>query len=458
MARDLFSERCPQILGVPSELAAYQAWLAEQRSQNRAKDYLFSDPKPRFEPRKDDVVVALPGLCVQRKGGRSLLSCSNPAVELPLPGLGAREAERILAAFDGKRCLLEARWKAEVDAPTFAKLLRATFGLVVFAPDAVSSLEQRIPGVEITRFPGAPYGIERAYWDNMADVREHFEANEGLCSSREAFEQVLREMHVLALMGRSLSSYYKPASPVSDHVVAPGAWFFDPPRFKHTTAGTLFFDGPRANVSLLGGAGYHEALYDSVDDREALGEERSFAHHGIDWGCFVTARSEHDDRFGPWFCPPRPILDEHFERLRTLLQAAREAAEDSDEPRVMSALAGFHQGFARLHPFHCANQSIAMNLVNAVLAQVVGAGIPHLVLDHLALRLSEAAYARIFARAVRAFAVADPEPSQRLATLMERKARCFALIESLGKSRNPSERNAIITSDPQAARWALVMD
>lgn len=458
MARDLFSERCPQILGVPPELAAYQAWLVEQGSRKQPRDYLFSDPKPRFEPRKDDVVIAMPGLSVRRKGGRTLLTSTNPPVDLPLAGLGAREAERILSAFDGTRCLLEVRWEAGVDGPTFAKFLRATFGLVLFAPEAVASLEQRISGVEITRFPGAPYGIERPYWDNMADVREHFLAREGLCSTRETFEQALREMHVLALMGRSLSSYYKPASPVSDRVVAPGAWFLEPPRLKRSPVGTLFLDGPRANVSLLGGAGYHEALYESVDDRDALGLQRSFVVDGVEWGRFVTARSERDEHFGPWFCPPRPIRDEHFEHLRALLEEATEAADRRDEPRVVQRLAGFHQGFARLHPFHCANQSIAMNLANALLARVNGAGIPHLVLDHLALRLSDEAYARIFSRAVRAFTVVDPDPANRLATLTERKARSFALIESLGKSRDRAQRSEIVASDPDAARWALVTD
>lgn len=458
MARDLFSERCPQILGVPPELAAYQAWLEERRSEVKPRDYLFSDVQPRFEPRKDDVVVPLPGVSVQRKGGRTMLRCAQPAVELPLPEIGVRDAERMLGTIDGERCLLEARWHAKVDAATFARFLRASFGRVLFAPEAVTSAEARISGVEITRFPGPPYGIERAYWDNMADVRAYFLAHGELDASHESFEQALREMHVLALMGRGLSSFYKPASPVSDRVVAPGALFLQAPRLKRTSLGTLFLDGPRANVSLLGGAGYHQALYASVNDEQALGQERSFESDGVFWGQFVTARSERDERFGPWFCPPRPMRQEHFARLASLLREAQEAAAGQHERRAVRALAGFHQAFVRLHPFHCANQSIAMNLVNGILSRVIGAGIPHLVLDHLALRLSEHAYARIFARAVGAFAVVDDNPVRRLATLVTRKERSFSMIESLGRSKGAAESERVIAADPDAAMWALVTD
>lgn len=301
MARDLFSERCPQILAVPPELAAYHVWLTEQRATPKNRDYLFSDPQPRFEPRKEDVVVALPGLSVQRAAGKTRLRCAQPPVDLELPGISARDAERLLGALDGDRCLLEVRWEAKTDVQTFARFLRGTFGLVLFAPDAVASLEDQVSGVEITRFPGAPYGIERAYWDNMADVRAYFASAEDVFSSRGRFEVRLREMHVLALMGRGLSSYYKPASPVSDRVVAPGALFLDPPRLMTTRGGTLFLDGPRVNVSLLGGHGYHQALYESVDDVEALAGSRQFEADGVPWGDLSPlARREMKDS-GPGF-------------------------------------------------------------------------------------------------------------------------------------------------------------
>ena len=63
MGSDLYSERLAQILAAPPELTEYQHWLAEQRPPEKGeRDYLFSEPRPRFEPRKEDVVVPLPGL------------------------------------------------------------------------------------------------------------------------------------------------------------------------------------------------------------------------------------------------------------------------------------------------------------------------------------------------------------------------------------------------------------
>jgi hypothetical protein len=458
MARDVFQQRCSRILAVPPELLSYQRWLEAQRAQPRSRDYLFSEARPRFEPRKDDVVVALPGLSIQAKSGRTYLRCSHPPIDIELPGMARRDAERVLAVLDGKRCLIEARWDAAVEPSSFAQFLRATFGLVVFAPDAVAALESAVSGVEITRFPGAPYGIERAYWENMVDVRAHFVAMMGALDSAERVRDCLKELHVLSLMGRSLGSYYKPASPIADQVVAPGVLYLDAPRLLERERGTLFLDGPRVNVSLLGGPAYHQALYASLEDEEALAPDRSFDVNGVSWGRYVTARSERDETFGPWFCPPRPIREEHWQKLAQDLGAGREAADHGDADETMRRMASFHQAFVRLHPFHCANQSIAMNVVNANLAMVTGVGIPHLVLDHLALRLSEPAYQRVFIRAVRAYSVSSKDPTTRLATLVDRKTASFSLIEALGRSRNASESEAVVKNDPDGARWALLLE
>lgn len=458
MACDVFQQRCSQILAVPPELLSYQRWLETQRTQPGSRDYLFSETRPRFEPRKDDVVVALPGLSIQSSNGRTRLRCSRPGVDLELPGMGRRDAERVLDVLDGKRCLIEARWDAGVEPSSFAQFLRATFGLVVFAPDAVAALESAVSGIEVTRFPGAPYGIERAYWENMVDVRAHFVAMVGALDSAQRVQDCLKELHVLSLMGRSLGSYYKPASPIADQVVAPGVLYLDAPRLLERERGTLFLDGPRVNVSLLGGPAYHQALYASLEDEDALAPNRSFEESGVPWGRYVTARSERDDRFGPWFCPPRPILEDHWERLTTDLHAGLKAADDGNADETIRRMASFHQAFVRLHPFHCANQSIAMNVVNTILGRATGVGIPHLVLDHLALRLSESAYQRVFARAVRAYSASSPDPSVRLTTLMDRKAASFTVIEALGRSSSTSEVQAALMSNPDGARWALLQD
>lgn len=441
---DLFDARRAHLLGVPHELLAYQRWLDEQTAPDGPRDYLFSDDKPRFEPRKDDVVVPLPGLEVTRHKGGARFRGSG-GVELVVRGASVEQAKRVLASLDGSRCLLEARWQADVGDAAFARLLRATFGKVLFAPHAVEALEAEVSGAEIVRFPGSPYAIERPYWSNMVDVRQRAVARADALQDHVAFVDLLRELHLLTLLGRSLESYYKPASPVAERTVAPGALFRSAVRLLETPRGVIFLDGPRVKIPLLGGEGYHEVLYRSLGDEAALGE-RCFQRDDVPWGRVVLARGEGDDEVAPWFCPPRPITHTHLEHLRVTLAAGWEHG-------AVEQLARFHQAWVRLHPFHCANQSLAMNLVNAALTRSHAAGIPHLILDHLALRLSEQAYIEVFARAVTAFVVAG-EPAARLTQLSERKRRSFDLIRKLSAASGDTDQ--LLADDPQAAGWALI--
>jgi hypothetical protein len=457
MSFDPFADRIDAILGVPAETLDYERWLKDQRSSAPGeRDYLFAEERARFEPRKDDVVVALPGLEVREQGGAARVRCATPALDVQVPGVRRREVERILGAIDGERCLLEVRWAAGVEQEVLGRFLRATFGALVLAPGAVQRLESALSGVEVTRFPGSPYGIERPYWHNMIDVREHWLTREGAAREAASFLRLLRELHVLALMGRGLDSFYKPASPGSDRRVAPGALLLESPRLARGSSETIFFDGPRVNASLLGGEGYLRELFSSLGDESALDGERGHAEDGLPWGSIVTARSERDDQAKPWFCPPRPLQQEHIDQMRARGAEARDAASRGQSDVEVRALARFHQAFVRLHPFRCANQCLAMNLVNAALARSRGAGIPHLVLDQLALRLEPRAYEEAFRRAVAAWTLGGVGPSERLATLMERKRRWFAAVERVSAARSPEQRRDEIARDPQAARWALL--
>ncbi len=462
MGMDPFNERLAQILAAPPELTEYRQWLAEQRPAAKGeRDYLFTEQRSRFEPRKEDVVVPLPGLQVRKRGGTVGLHWadphrSDPPADVALPSVSRREAERLIGAMDGERCMLEVGWDAGVKPATLARFLRATFGLVVFAPAAVQALESQLSGLEITRYPGSPYGIVRPYWENMIVVRDRINELYGAWGDGRELCDRLRELHVMALMGRTLESFYKPASPGADRGVAPGALLHDEPRLLETARGTLFLDGPRVKAPLLGGDRYQRALFDQLGDPEALAGERELTIDGLSWGRLVTARSERDDQFAPWFCPPRPIEPAHFDRLaHDLGQAARCAAREEHQDLV-EAVASFHHGFVRLHPFHCANQCLAMSLVNDLLRRTDGAGIPHLVLDHWALRLSRPAYVELFARAVAAFVLVDDTPARRLSVLQERSRRSFDLVERVAACGSDSELDALLADEPEATQWALL--
>src|SRR5262249_24017915 len=154
-----------------------------------------------------------------------------------------------------------------------------------------------------------------------------------------------------------------------------------------------FVSGPRVNAVPIGGERYQELLARSVDDMASLATERALTDdEGLAWGRVVTAKADADTAPAPWFCPPRPFADAHFAAVFRSLSAAREAGYTDEAIRHA---AGVHFRLVRLHPFVSGNQSIAMALVNGLLRPVVGAGLPHLVLDHLALRLALPAYERV---------------------------------------------------------------
>jgi hypothetical protein len=212
--------------------------------------------------------------------------------------------------------------------------------------------------------------------------------------------------------------------------------------------------GLRVNASPVGGARYHELLWHGVGDPEALGPRQQTDAGGLPWGRVVRARAAADAEAGDWFCPPRPLTPAHFDTLRHHLATARESSHACGRLR---ALAAFHQRFIQAHAFACGNQSLAMNLVNHVLSGALGAGIPHLILDHLALRASPEAYAELFARAVATYLEADRPPAERYSRLAARCQRGFELAEALGREPELRGARALAEENPEGARDLLLL-
>ena len=433
----------------------YERWLRE--TPDAVEQYLLTDARVRFDARPDDVLLALPGLAVTDAAGGSLLVGGPLPRALPVHGVTRERVTRFLGALDGNATLEAARAASELDEREMRALLGATFGLAVFAPHAVTALERRVSGSELVRFPGAPYEIVRSYWSNMADVRDALAPFEASLDDPRAAWIELTRLHVTALVGADRRSFYRPASRVTRRGLTPGALWQTPSRTEETPAGTRFVEGPRVHAALLGGLGYAALTAELTGDPEATLARREHHDAGLGWGRIVTASAEGDPQAEPWFCPPRPITLAHAASLCDAYARAVRAAErgPAAQQEALDGLADFHQRFVRLHPFRACNQALAMNLVNAVLARVAGAGMPHLVLDHVALRFAPVAYRRLFALAARQWCVEGP-PAVRLGHLMRKKGAYFTLVAELAKTADADAAAVLARSSPEAARLALL--
>lgn len=430
-----------------SEIQAYERWSRELAAPGASEDYLFEQPAVRFEARADDVLIADPTLRVESRAGAALLISARTTVTLALPGVSPASARRLLAACDGSLTLRALRARHVTEVADVDALLQHAFGKMLFAPLALSALERTLSGVEITRFPGSPYEIGRTYWGNMAAVRRALDDLEPELASDERFVARLRELHLLALLGADLGSFYKPRSPISERRAAPGQLMQTPPVWHGHPSGATFVSGPRVNASLIGGRPYHELLYASLDEPEALSLRAHTDATGLGWGQLLRARAEGDAASEDWFCPPRPIEPGHVEVLRTTLQRALAVGDRRGE--LLAALAHLHQAFIRLHPFHCGNQCLIMNVINWLLCRRLGVRLPHLMLDHLSLRLSRHAYARVFARAVTAYSEPGTDLAQRYLSLSQKRAKAFALLGEInaGAELGDARRRVLAAGD-----------
>lgn len=452
-----------RIVDFPWEVLEYLTWLRQRASSHDVMgSYLFDEPKVRFSAKEADLLVAERDIQVQPSAEGLRLTAPRAVSGLLIEGLGEADGasvEALLRRFDGQLPLAAVRRGLDPSqARVLDALLGAAFGKLIFAPLALLGAERAISGIEVTRFPGSPYEVERPYWTNMGAVRAASASLFDALDDDGCFARELRKLHVVLLMGADLQSYYQPASPISGGRAAPGRFMFTAPEVIDTPSGATFVAGPRVRAALVGGAHYHRLTCQTLGEAEPPLPRQFLDADGFDWGRLVQAQAASDATAATWFCPPRPIRAAHLTALRAALGAAALAARSADPRRVSVPLAAFHQQFVRLHPFHCGNQSLAMNLVNGVLQRALGAGMPHLFLDHLAFRLSAAAYARVFRRAVDAYVDHQPSVAARYLRLASNRTRTFALLRQLEAASTLEEASALVGADAATARLLLLTD
>src|SRR5690606_29968481 len=137
--------------------------------------YLFDEPQVRFTPQEADLLVAERDIGVSADAAGLRLTAPRAAAAVAVPALRAPDVEvvqSLLRRLDGELPLAAVRaGLAGEQARALDALLEAAFGKLIFAPIALFAAERAISGIEITRFPGSPYEVERPYWVNMGAVR-----------------------------------------------------------------------------------------------------------------------------------------------------------------------------------------------------------------------------------------------------------------------------------------------
>ncbi|RYZ06889.1 MAG: hypothetical protein EOO73_13945 [Myxococcales bacterium] len=434
-------------------LGAYRAFVASESGRSGDDGYLFDTPRCRFALEPADELVLAPGAIPKRGAAESFIQLPEGAA-LPISGIPFERLRAALAKLPGSYSALTLEL-----GPLTASFVEQTFSRVLFAPHAIAELEVEQPSLELVRFPGSPYEVVRSYWRNSIGVRRELEAR-ALPQGVPELRALLLELHELMLLGapdaRSRSSFYLPASLLGRKRPEPGTFYEVPTGLERRGDETIVTSGARVSVPLLGGALYWQLLAESVNDHGALAPARALSVGGLELGQVVTARSEEESASRPWFLPPRPLTDAHFGALLAAWEQAHAAQRAQEPEAAVRALARFHHRFVRFHPLPSANQSLSMSFVNVVLRRVFGVGMPHLLLDQLALRFDPRAYESLFARAVRAWVAPWPAASSRLRRLMHLRQELDRFVSQIAASPSLVEARALLATERSGAELSLL--
>jgi Fic/DOC family len=426
----------------------YRAFVESAPAQ--ADGYLFDTPRCRFWPEPADELLAAPGAQARAREGVVFIELPGGA-RLELGGLDLATVERALRLLPCRYARLVLELGAQ--APVF---IERTFSRVVFAPSAVAELELRQPSAELARFPGSPYELVRAYWRNSCAVGERLRGLPSPPTTSGQLRSLLSELHRLLLLGapsEGRRSFYLPASALARKRATPGELYEAESRVERRGERVVIESGARVSVPLLGGELYWQLLAESVGDSGALDPERRLVADGLDWGAVVLGRAQDEAADRPWFLPPRPLTPEHFLALSVEWQRAAEARTERE---LLQALAAFHHRFVRLHPLPSGNQSLSMCIVNSLLRPALGVGLPHLLLDQLALRFDPSAYGRLFARAAGAWCTPWPTPTQRMQSLLCMRGELNRFVSALAGQPSLLQARASLLADQHAAGLSLL--
>jgi len=441
------------VLDFPWPLRAYEAW----RSQHPVEtgDYLFTQPRVRLRPHDDDLLAIPRHLSVELAGELVCVRTPDQQQAIALPKVTQHDAEAILSALRSNPTVIELPYASGAAADVCERVLETGFGRFIYAPRALERLESACSAAEIVRFPGSPYEIVRNYWLNVGGLSRTIEDSLDQSLRSDAFLDWLRSLHVQLLLGSDLQTFYCPPSPVAVRRVEPGSLYTIPTRTLSTAMGEFILDGPRINASAVGGPQYDWLLARSLGSPPAGDSSRTFVLSGTNWGRSIQARGRGEDAPREWYLPPRPLDEQHWDELFCSWKAAVAARTRSE---AIPHLGRFHWCFVHMHPFSCANQSLGFLLVNWVLGRVSTSGIPHLILDQLALRHDCGAYVRLFARAVGHWTTSELDPASRHLERVHKRRLLDDFVDRLAAAPDRGMADKVAGRDPDSARLALLVD
>jgi hypothetical protein len=445
------------VLDFPWPLQEYERWLS-QRPAADSDDYLYSQSRVRLTPHDDDQLATPNSVSVEHAGNSVFVRIAGQSAPIAIPNITRHDAESIIAALRARPSVIELPFVSSVPANVCDLMLGVGFGRFIFAPTALESLERQSSAAEIVRFPGSPYEIARNYWINVGSLNHAIEHSIATSQSSSSFVDWLRTLHLQLLLGADLQTFYCPSSPVAQRRVAPGALYVHTTHTLSSSLGEFILDGPRINASAVGGEQYNRLIDRSLGLQLVESESRTFSESTTGWGRLVNARARAEAQERRWYLPPRPIGEGHWEALFSAWNRTVDAMEKQDLAGGVGHLGHFHWYFVHLHPFACANQSLAFAIVNWVLNRLTGSGIPHLVLDHLALRHECTEYSRLFARAVSNWTTAEVEPAVRHLARVRSRQVLDDFIAQLAATTSESDADALAHRNPASARLALLVD
>ncbi len=425
------------ILKLPINYLRYLEWhkrIDLQSKKVASPLFGFPTPHPRFEFMEDDIPKLTPGLQLKAIGTYTLVNSEYGETILELD---YKVLSSIIDLIDGSSKADELIRRAMqqnlvVDIENINKLI----GIAIILPDVIEELELAIPGISIVRSPFSPYQILRNYWKNMIDVRRKIEVSLSKNNQNELLEQI-RSFHIITLMGSNLRTFYKPDSGVSDFSVCPG-------HFRngetHVICGFEEFSE------------YLHIVAHSLDITIKDQWEVYWNDCGQYWGKgFVL------DHTGS-YTPPDAPFGTQLDQLCILLMALPSIVNEDELPKAISALAKFHQRFVQLHPFECANQSLAMNIINHFLKKWIDSCVPHLHLDMVAFFFTPEDYSRYFARVVKYYAVKTVDARHsyfEFKNRLERVRQCIPILISHFQSKSIEN---FLEENPDLTRDLLLVD